>query len=490
MKRHQKSAAALRRARLGTRQGSKCAHRDDSCAFSTRIPSTYTVTLLLLLLGHHHFSSTHAFSQNRHVSARHQPSQCLKLLGWVQDDNGEWVWEEDDPAFLAAEAAAAAAAASSRDDPSADSGTPIDGSEALKYSASATPTLPSGSFRPKQSLGQNFLRDGNTVMKIVRAFGKDASETIKLKADGKTMIEGEVPGIRLVELGPGPGALTDPLVETFGTDVLQCIEIDPRSVEMLGERHPNLRVRYEDVLQTDYPELAEDEGGPLSVIGNLPYYITSQILFALADASHTGAVRSATVTMQYEVAERIVAPTKCKAYGILSVVFQLYADCTIHFKIPPTVFYPQPKVDSALVGLRFIGPNALRQRLAGVRPADLRRVLTATFQQRRKTVRNGLKKLAIEVCGGDKEAAKKIIDSPPLPLPKQILKAKQTGESFAMSQELPEDWASKRPEELSPGQFVELTRLIFGPAEGFDDGDGEPKPLERKIWRKLKHGTN
>merc|ERR1712127_721355 len=135
---------------------------------------------------------------------------------------------------------------------------------------------------------------------------------------------------------------------------------------MLSERHPNLRVRYEDVLQTDYPQLAEDEGGPLSVIGNLPYYITSQILFALADASHFGTVRSATVTMQWEVAQRIIAPVKCKDYGILSVVFQLYADCTLHFKIPPTVFYPQPKVHSALVGIRFVGPEVLRHRLAGV----------------------------------------------------------------------------------------------------------------------------
>ena len=83
------------------------------------------------------------------------------------------------------------------------------------------------------------------------------------------------------------------------------------------------------------------------VIGNLPYYITSQILFALADASHFGAVYCATVTMQWEVGQRMVAPTSTKDYGILSVVFQLYADVNCHFKIPPTVFYPKPKVDSA-----------------------------------------------------------------------------------------------------------------------------------------------
>eukprot|EP00985_Skeletonema_marinoi_P019371 scaffold11077_cov66-Skeletonema_marinoi.AAC.1 len=99
--------------------------------------------------------------------------------------------------------------------------------------------------------------------------------------------------------------------------------------------------------------------------------------------------------MQWEVGKRIVAPTRCKDYGILSVVFQLYADCKIHFKIPPTVFYPQPKVDSALIGLHFLGPGQLRRRLAGVSPAHLRTVVTATFQQRRKTVRNGLKQLAL-----------------------------------------------------------------------------------------------
>ena len=404
------------------------------------------------------------------------------LSGWVQNDKAEWDWEEDDPAYLAASAAAAVQVSSSTSD------VPVDGNEALKYSASATPNIPSGEFRPKQSLGQNFLKDGNTVAKIIRSFAKDATETIKMKSDGKTMIEGEAPGIRAVELGPGPGALTDPLVETFGTDDLQCVEIDPRSVEMLEERHPSLRVRLEDVMQTDYPALSEKEGGPLSVVGNLPYYITSQILFALADASHTGAVRSATVTMQYEVAERIVSLPRCKAYGILSVVFQLYADCQIHFKIPPTVFYPQPKVDSALVGLRFIGPTALRQRLCGVRPGDIRRVLTATFQQRRKTVRNGLKKLAIEVCSGDKEAAKVLLASAPLPLPKQVFDAKENGDEFALGQELPQDWASKRPEELSPGQFVELTRLMFGNTG--DHGDGTPKPLGKKVWRKLKHGKN
>ena len=100
--------------------------------------------------------------------------------------------------------------------------------------------------------------------------------------------------------------------------------------------------------------------------------------------------------MQWEVGERLVANLSTKAYGILSVVFQIYAETRMHFKIPPTVFYPKPKVDSGLVGLSFVGQEVLRRRLCGVRPRDLRMVLTKTFQQRRKCVRNSLKKLLLE----------------------------------------------------------------------------------------------
>ena len=418
-----------------------------------------------------------------------QINSATKIYGWVQQSNGEWEWKEDDPAFLDQ-------AATSTADISVSTST-----------AKAAPKLPSGTFRPKQSLGQNFLQDGNTIQKIVKAFAKDATETVYRKDSNSKLqeaIEGKKPGIRAVELGPGAGALTGPLIETFGTEDLQCIEIDPRAVELLHQSHPNLRVTHMDVLQADYVALAKKEGGPLSVVGNLPYYITSQILFALADASHSGAVRSATVTMQWEVAQRIVAPTNCKDYGILSVVFQLYADCTLHFKIPPTVFYPKPKVFSALVGLRFIGPAQLRKRLGGVTPVQLRQVLTCTFQQRRKTVRNSLKQLVLVLCGGDAEAANAILASESLPLPASVLQARGEGDAIAMKQELPLDWSSLRPEQLSPGQIVEITRIVFFRSreltgrvghEIMDDKVSqneesyEARPLENKVWRKLKHGS-
>jgi 16S rRNA (adenine1518-N6/adenine1519-N6)-dimethyltransferase len=398
------------------------------------------------------FSSPFGLSGAKSLSA-----SKVKLQGWIQDASGEWEWEED--GFVSTESQTVAPATT-------------------EVKAVATPTLPKGSFRPKQSLGQNFLRDGNTVAKIIKTFVSDATTTI---------IENDSSGqIRAIELGPGAGALTDTLVLTMDDldASFQCIEIDPRSIELLGEKHPQLRVHHMDVMQADYPSMAEEEGGPLSIIGNLPYYITSQILFALADASHSNAVRSATVTMQYEVGERIVAKTSTKAYGILTVVFQLYADCKLHFKIPPTVFYPAPKVDSALIGLHFVGPTKLRKRLSGIQPNQLRRVLTSTFQQRRKTVRNSLKKLLLEIHNGDKEKVASILDAGPLPLTKSTLAAIDEGDEFALAQELPTDWARMRPEQLSPGQFVELTRLVFQ-----TDTEGETDvPLRNKVWRKLKHG--
>jgi 16S rRNA (adenine1518-N6/adenine1519-N6)-dimethyltransferase len=144
-----------------------------------------------------------------------------------------------------------------------------------------------------------------------------------------------------------------------------------------------------------------------------------------------------------------------------------------HFKIPPTVFYPQPKVDSALVGLHFLGPAKLRERLAGVDPVDFRTVVTTSFRQRRKTIRNSLKKLpGIEI---------EQIDAAPLPLPESIIELRNNGDEFALKQELPLDWQSKRPEELTPGQFVEITRLIYG--------NRQSEELGRKVWRKMKHGV-
>jgi len=197
-------------------------------------------------------------------------------------------------------------------------------------------TLPAGEFRPKQSLGQNYLSDQNYVLKICDAFQDDSEE-----------------GSRVVEIGPGMGALTRVLVDRYPR--MKAVEIDQRAVAFLNDKLPQLDVIREDVLQFDWPQCAAEKGGTLSVIANLPYYITSQVLFSLAD-SHK-AIDKAVVTMQLEVAERITAPPRTKQYGIPSVVFQLYGRTKLNFKIPPNVFYPVPKVDSGLVTIDFTKPH-------------------------------------------------------------------------------------------------------------------------------------
>ena len=128
----------------------------------------------------------------------------------------------------------------------------------MDTTATATPQLPSGKLKPKQSLGQNYLKDPNTVAKICKAFHQDATR------DGK-------PIHSIIELGPGAGALTDRLISNYGTDQVECIEVDQRAVDLLEERYPNLVVHHADVLQVDYTEMAQFKGQPLVVIGNLPY---------------------------------------------------------------------------------------------------------------------------------------------------------------------------------------------------------------------------
>lgn len=253
-------------------------------------------------------------------------------------------------------------------------------------------------LRPKQSLGQNFLRDPNMVRKIVGALEAPA-------------------GGRVVEIGPGMGALTGALLARFPD--LTVIEVDERAVAYLRAAYPGLDVRHRDVLAVDWAALADEAGGPLYVIGNLPYYITSQILFGLVDARPQ--VAEAVVMMQLEVAERLVAEPRTKAYGILSVQLQLFSHPELLFRVSPNVFYPRPDVTSAVVRLRFDAAVDT----AGVDPGLLRTVIRTAFNQRRKTLRNSLSPWTRE-----------------------------------RGLDLPEDWARRRAEELTPPDFVTLVRHL------------------------------
>lgn len=281
------------------------------------------------------------------------------------------------------------------------------------------PKLPKGSFRPKQSLGQNYLQDPNYAAKIVDALQCDSEN-----------------GKRVVELGPGLGALTKLLSVEYPE--MLAVEIDGRAIPLLRERYPEpITILEGDVLAVDYTALAEARGGKLSIIGNLPYYITSQILFCLCD--HHASVKRAVVTMQWEVAQRLVAKPRTRDYGILSVVFQLYATPKVACKIPNTAFYPVPKVTSALVVVEF--PE--ERDLFPVQPAKLRTVLNTAFRQRRKMLRQSLK-------------------------------------SILNGQTLPEEFATRRPEELAPPEFLELTKAIFGADPEAPGSSGEA------VWRTQK----
>ena len=161
-------------------------------------------------------------------------------------------------------------------------------------------------FRPKQSLGQNFLHDPNMAEKIVGT----------LQAP---------PNAHVVEVGAGTGVLTELLAERY--DHFTALEIDERAVDVLQNEYPDVDVREEDVLDTDWPALAAEHDGPLHVISNMPYYLTSELLFALLE--NRAHVAEAVLTMQEAVAERLVAEPKTKAYGVLSVLLQLFADPTL-----------------------------------------------------------------------------------------------------------------------------------------------------------------
>lgn len=326
---------------------------------------------------------------------------------------------------------------------------PSSGVTTVKFDADAPNrpfTLPPGEFRPKQSLGQNYLSDQNYVNKIVQAFGHARSQLPTTQDDPN--------GHRVVEIGPGLGALSRTLVLTYPQ--MTAVEIDQRAVSVLGEKLPQLTVIHQDVLTFDWAAHAAKVGGRISIVANLPYHIVSQVLFSLADASEY--IDTAVVTMQLEVAERVTAKIKNKDYGIPSVVFQLYGKTQFLFKIPPTVFFPVPKVDSALISVDFTQPSPSRNRVSMSR---LRLVVGTAFRQRRKMLRQSLKALFLDT--EDVTQASREVDEFDRMFVQSNRNSLQTQEDAGILVEaVPEPWATKRPEHLTPEDFVELTAALYG----------------------------
>ncbi len=262
--------------------------------------------------------------------------------------------------------------------------------------------------RPKKSLGQNFLRDDNIARRIAAAIDPAPSDV-------------------LLEIGPGQGALTKHVLGRAGRMIL--VEIDRRMLPRLEELTAGfgVEIRNEDIRATDVTALAERAGSPLRVVGNLPYMISSPILFLLID--HRRAVRDATLMVQREVARRIAARHGSKDYGILSVLTQLYATPASLFDVSPNAFFPKPQVTSTVLRLTMLGGP----RYAVDDEAYFRAMVRAVFGKRRKTLRNSL---GYFLDGR--------IPRSPLPVDLQ-----------------------RRPEELALPQFVELGNALvreLGPA--------------------------
>lgn len=224
-------------------------------------------------------------------------------------------------------------------------------------------TLP----RAKKSLGQHFLVDSHYIARIVAAIRPEAGDT-------------------MVEIGPGPGALTRPLLDKLPH--LHVVELDRDMVARLREEFPDerLTVHQADALAFDFSQIGCQPGG-LRVVGNLPYNISSPLLFHLADCAEK--IRDMCFMLQKEVVDRMAAAPDTADYGRLSVMLQARFRVEKLFVVPPGAFRPPPKVDSAIVRLTPLPPQAIPYRDARV----FAEVVARAFGQRRKTLRNTLKGL-------------------------------------------------------------------------------------------------
>lgn len=199
------------------------------------------------------------------------------------------------------------------------------------------------------------------------------------------------PADTFLEIGPGRGALTRPLAARVKRIV--AVEID-RDLAARGSQDPqlqaNVRIVEGDFLDVDLEELLRGEELPVRVVGNLPYNVSSPILFKLLAAHDAGRrFRDATLMLQREVADRLVATPGTRAYGALAIQVALHADATRLLALPPGAFRPPPKVTSAVVRLRFRPPAA-----DVGDPPVFERVVRGIFLQRRKTMGNALKPVA------------------------------------------------------------------------------------------------
>lgn len=228
-----------------------------------------------------------------------------------------------------------------------------------------------GQHKARKRFGQNFLIDHEIINGIVRA--------VHPKKDDQ-----------IVEIGPGKGAITELLAAEC--DNLSVIELDRDLVPWLKvkfEKHPNFKLFQADALRFDFNDLMVDNQ-PLRIVGNLPYNISTPLIFHLL--SYSGKVKDMHFMLQKEVVKRMTAQPGSGAYGRLGIMVQYYCQTEDLFEVPPTSFDPPPKVDSAIV--RLVPHKTLPFVANNVK--TLESLVNAAFQQRRKTLRNTLKQILTE----------------------------------------------------------------------------------------------
>jgi|AGTN01.1.fsa_nt_gi dimethyladenosine transferase len=213
----------------------------------------------------------------------------------------------------------------------------------------------------KKSLGQNFITDKNLLSAITADAGITREDSV-------------------IEIGAGAGTLTRALAEKAGK--VFAFEIDTRLEPILKENlsdFDNVELIFEDVLKLTDEEILKIAGGPFKVVANLPYYVTTPMIMRFIESSLP--VRSLTVTVQKEVAERLIARAGTPEFGAITLQVKIRADVKITRKINRELFYPRPEVDSAVVRIDLIEKDY---------PPVLKKIISAAFSMRRKTLVNNL----------------------------------------------------------------------------------------------------
>jgi len=253
----------------------------------------------------------------------------------------------------------------------------------------------------KKSLGQHLLRDRNLLAKMVRLTGVSEADLV-------------------VEIGPGQGDFTRCAAQA--ARAVYAVELDERfrdRLRVLEGEYPNVKVLFGDILKVRLSDLWP--GSTFTVMGNIPYHITGEILFKLL--AEKRAVRAAYMTMQKEVAQRLVSGSHARSYGALSVIFQLYATMKILLWVRPALFIPPPKVESAFVSLIFKDGEAADEGLIDF--------VKRCFRHKRKILRHALE---------DRYTSRQI-------------------EGLFRRMAFP---AAVRAEEIEPAAFMEMHRFLEG----------------------------